>query len=311
MNNLKELSELAWQGELDTKFEHHPVHTFYEGSTELAENLLGLKGIAGFYIIDTKDGLVMIDSGSHLDIDSAYNEIKKWRPEEDVKAAIFTHHHVDHIFGTQRFDEEANKSNRKRPIVYSHELLPDHLDRYKKTLGWNTAINRRQFAINVPHFKWPEDYRYPDITYQEKTSFTLGDCTFELFHGRGETDDHTWVFVPERKILAPGDLFIWAVPNGGNPQKVQRYVSDWSKALKQMMKKDAEIMIPGHGFPIFGKERIQEALSTTAHFLEDLENETLRLMNQGKSLNEVFHQVKIPSEIQKKPWLRPVYDEPK
>ncbi len=48
MSNLKELSELAWQGELDTKFEHHPVHTFYEGSTELAENLLGLKGIWGF-----------------------------------------------------------------------------------------------------------------------------------------------------------------------------------------------------------------------------------------------------------------------
>ena len=41
MSNLKELSELAWQGELDTKFEHHPVHTFYEGSTELDENLLG------------------------------------------------------------------------------------------------------------------------------------------------------------------------------------------------------------------------------------------------------------------------------
>ena len=51
MNNLKELSELAWQGELDTKFEHHPVHTFYEGSTELAENLLGLKGIGGFYVV--------------------------------------------------------------------------------------------------------------------------------------------------------------------------------------------------------------------------------------------------------------------
>ena len=34
-------------------------------------------------------------------------------------------------------------------------------------------------------------------------------------------------------------------------------------------------------------------------------------MNQGKSLNEVFHQVKIPTEIQKKPWLRPVYDDPK
>ena len=47
MNNLKELSELAWQGKLDTKFEHHPVHTFYEGSTELSDNLLGIKKLGG------------------------------------------------------------------------------------------------------------------------------------------------------------------------------------------------------------------------------------------------------------------------
>ena len=53
MNNLKELSELAWQGKLDTKFEHHPVHTFYEGSTELSDNLLGIKGIGGMYVVDT------------------------------------------------------------------------------------------------------------------------------------------------------------------------------------------------------------------------------------------------------------------
>jgi alkyl sulfatase BDS1-like metallo-beta-lactamase superfamily hydrolase len=101
------------------------------------------------------------------------------------------------------------------------------------------------------------------------------------------------------------------VPNGGNPQKVQRYISDWSKALKLMMKKDAEIMIPGHGLPIYGKDRIQEALSSTADFLKDIEDQTLKLMNQGKSLNEVFHQVKISSEILNKPWLRPVYDDPK
>ena len=78
-----------------------------------------------------------------------------------------------------------------------------------------------------------------------------------------------------------------------------------------MMKKDAEIMIPGHGLPIYGKDRIQEALSTTADFLQDIEEQTLILMNQGKSLNEVFHKVKISSEILNKPWLRPVYDDPK
>ena len=40
MTDLKSLSDLAWKGLLDTKFEHHPVHTHYEGSTELEENLL-------------------------------------------------------------------------------------------------------------------------------------------------------------------------------------------------------------------------------------------------------------------------------
>ena len=28
MSDLNELSELAWKGLLDTKFEHHPVHSF-------------------------------------------------------------------------------------------------------------------------------------------------------------------------------------------------------------------------------------------------------------------------------------------
>ena len=311
MNNLKELSELAWQGKLDTKFEHHPVHTFYEGSTELFDNLLGIKGIGGMYVVDTNDGLVMLDAGSQLDIDSAYEEIKKWRPEEELKAAIFTHHHVDHVFAIKKFDEDADRLKKERPIVYSHKLLPDHFDRYRKTLGWNTAINRRQFAINVPHFKWPEEYRYPDVTFEDEFIFKLGDCTFEMFHGRGETDDHTWVFIPERKILAPGDLFIWAIPNGGNPQKVQRYISDWSEALNLMIKKEAEIMIPGHGLPIYGRERIKVALSTTSAFLENLEEQTLQLMNKGKSLNEVFHQVKIASEFMDNPWLKPVYDDPK
>ena len=68
--------------------------------------------------------------------------------------------------------------------------------------------------------------------------------------------------IPEEKIIAPGDLFIWAVPNGGNPQKVQRYISDWAMALNKMIELEAETLIPGHGFPIFGKDKIKKALET-------------------------------------------------
>ena len=311
MTDLKSLSELAWKGLLDTKFEHHPVHTHYEGSTELEEDLLGIKGIGGMYVVDTKDGLVMLDAGSMLDIESAYVQIRKWRPKKKLHSVIFTHHHVDHVFAVKKFDEEAEELKINKPIVYSHSLTPEHFDRYKKTLGWNTAINKRQFAINVPYFQWPNEYRYPDITYDDYLEIKVGDCTFELSHARGETDDHTWIFIPEREILAPGDLFIWAVPNGGNPQKVQRYISDWSEALMRMSERNARLLLPGHGLPIYGKNRVKEALLTTAEFLIDIENQTLDLMNAGKSLNETYHSVKFSESLMSKPWLKPVYDDPK
>ena len=69
--------------------------------------------------------------------------------------------------------------------------------------------------------------------------------TFELRHARGETDDATWTWIPELKALHPGDLFIWAVPNAGNPQKVQRYLSDWATALREMAALEPELLPAG------------------------------------------------------------------
>ena len=36
---------------------------------------------------------------------------------------------------------------------------------------------------------------------------------------------------PQRTLYS-GDLFIWASPNCGNPQKVQRYPREWAEALR-------------------------------------------------------------------------------
>ena len=93
----------------------------------------------------------------------------------------------------------------------------------------------------------------------------------------------------EGKILAPGDLFIWATPNAGNPQKVQRYPGEWAAALRDMATLDAALMIPGHGLPVFGAERIRTALSDTAELLETIEMQVLALMNEGVTLDRVIN----------------------
>ena len=309
MQDFMALAERAWQGQLDLMFEHHPVHAVYAGAAEIEPNLLVLKGIAAIYVFDTSDGLVMLDAGSRLDIERTFKAVREWRPDVPMRYVVFSHHHVDHVFATQPFTDEAKTRGWPVPIVVAHELTGPHFDRYKRTLGYNTVINRRQFAIHAPHFRWPEDYRYPDETYADTTKRRVGNLTFELIHARGETDDHTWTWIPEQRIVMTGDLFIWAVPNAGNPQKVQRYVGDWAKALRAMAAKQPRLLLPGHGFPILGEERVQQALTDTADFLDLIEDQVLAGMNSGLTLDTIYQKMVFPESLMQRPYLKPIYDD--
>ena len=303
------LAERAWHGHLDTMFEHHPVHSSYDGAVEIAEGVLALKGIACIYIIDTGDGLVMLDAGSVLDTQRTFDAVRNWRPDTPLKIVVFSHHHVDHVFAVAPFTAEAQQRGWPEPEVIAHELTGPHFDRYVKTAGLNTAINRRQFAIHAPNFHWPTDYRYPDSTYTDSLTRSIGELTFMLHHAKGETDDHTWTWIPERKIVMTGDLFIWALPNAGNPQKVQRYAAEWADSLRTMAALGPTLLLPGHGFPIVGQERIQQALTETADLLDDIEDQVLRGMNAGLTLDAVYQQVQFPKTLLERPYLRPIYDD--
>ncbi|MHB8575439.1 MAG: alkyl sulfatase dimerization domain-containing protein [Dehalococcoidia bacterium] len=309
MPDIRALAEQLWTGEVSTE-EMHPVHARIAEGQEIADGLFYYKGIASANTLDSGDGLVMLDTGAVNDTRPLHDAVRGWRPEARLAAAVFSHHHVDHIFGVGPFEQDAQQRGWPPPRVYAHEHVRENFARYQRTLGWNTAINVRQFALPPQRFRWQSEYRLPDIEYRDRLTFRSGAVTFELHHGRGETDDATWTWVPERKLLAPGDLFIWAVPNAGNPQKVQRYAGDWAVALREMAALGAETMLPGHGLPIFGAERVREALENSATVLESIETQVLALMNEGAALDRVLHEVQAPAELLEKPYLRPVYDDP-
>lgn len=310
MPTVRDYADRIWNGEVDTVGEAHPIQGMWLTAEEIAEGVLYYKGIASSNTVDTGDGLVMLDTGSVQDTQPLFEQVRKWRPNARLAGAVFSHHHVDHIFGVGPFEKEAEEKRWARPIVYGHEKLRWHFDRYKRTLGWNTAINVRQFAIHAPQFRWQENYRCADVTYTDALTVRQGDLTLELRHTRGETDDATWTWIPEKKLLAPGDLFIFATPNAGNPQKVQRYVGEWAAGLRQMAALGTELLLPGHGFPIFGADRVKAALTDTAELLESIEGQVLALMNTGASLDTVLHAVEFPAHLLEKPYLRPVYDHP-
>jgi alkyl sulfatase BDS1-like metallo-beta-lactamase superfamily hydrolase len=107
-----------------------------------------------------------------------------------------------------------------------------------------------------------------------------------------------------------GDFVIWNFPNAGNPQKVQRYPVEWAAALRQMIDHGPELLVPAHGLPIAGRERIATVLDAMATALEGLVTDTLAMMNAGATLDTIIHSVSVPADLIGRPYLRPFYDEP-
>lgn len=253
---LLDLSEQLFEGRAKIE-EHHPVG--YMGAlAEVAERTAFVPSLGNMSAFATDDGLVLVDSGGFLLAEGVREQLRGWS-NLPVHTVVFTHGHVDHVFGAQALDAEAAERGRPRPRVVAHENVPARFDRYELTAGYNGAINARQFQLEELTF--PTGFRRPDETYRKEMALTVGGECFELHHAKGETDDHTWVWAPGRRILCCGDLFIWATPNAGNPQKAQRYPREWAAALRRMAGLQAELMLPGHGLPVAGADRVRTALS--------------------------------------------------
>ncbi|WP_067174395.1 alkyl sulfatase dimerization domain-containing protein [Microtetraspora niveoalba] len=299
--NITEYADSVWRGELPDNIVHTGLAG--QGFVEVADGV-GFRSGFGNTIALREGGEVMLfDTGNPFDADRLHAELRAWT-DEPVTTVIYSHGHIDHVSGVGPFDAEADTAARPRPTVVAHEALPARFDRYILTNGYNAVINQRQFQ--VPDLTWPTEYRYPDVTYRDE--LTVGPV--ELFHAKGETDDASVGWVPSRRVLLPGDLFIWVSPNCGNPQKVQRYPREWAVALRRMAALGAETMLPSHGAPIFGADRVEQALTETAEWLESIVERSLEMLNEGARLDDIVRAVRPPARLADRPYLRPHYDDP-
>ncbi len=301
---LLDVSEKLLTGELT--LEERPPIAFGAPAEvhELADGVAFLESFANVTALESNGRLALIDAGSVLHAGGVHEQVRRWT-DAPLDVAVYTHGHVDHVFSVPLFAAEERDI---RPRVVAHENLPARFDRYRLTNGYNGVINQRQFQLPAPVF--PDEFRYPDETYRDELVLDVGELRVELYHDKGETDDGTWAWIPEHRVLCTGDLFIWVAPNCGNPQKVQRYPAEWAAALRRMAAMGAELLLPGHGLPIGGRERIHRVLTETAELLESLCEQTLELMNAGARLDEVIHTVRAPAHLLERPWLQPIYDEP-
>ena len=307
---------------IDSGVVDQPVNRVTNELSELAEDLAIVESFSHCVAFDSGDGLVCFDSSGVHTGRAVVAALKQWRADR-VGHLVYTHGHADHVGGSTFFAED-------RPTVIGHQNVARRLDRYDYTNNWNLIINSRQFggipgelnlsigsaeggaSVDIADARrfLPGTTLRPTETFDDRHTMTVGDTAIELRHARGETDDHLWAWLPERKWIMAGDFVIWHFPNAGNPQKVQRYPLEWAAALRDMIAAGPELLVPAHGLPISGQARIAMVLDEIARALESLVAEVIAMMNQGATLDTIIHTVTVPTETLAKPYLRPLYDEP-
>jgi alkyl sulfatase BDS1-like metallo-beta-lactamase superfamily hydrolase len=316
MADLLAMSEAILEGRADAAGVG-PINRINHQLSEIAAGVAMVEAFSHCILFRTDDGLVAFDTSNHQGGQRVVEEIRRWS-EEPFSTIVYTHGHIDHVGGCGAFIEDASGRGHGRPRVCGHENVARRFERYELTDGYNRIINERQFGQfrragygldGAERFLPPTSPR-PDTVYSHEMSLNPGGLEIQLRHARGETDDHSWAWIPARKAICAGDFFIWNFPNAGNPQKVQRYPAEWAAALRAMAAQGAELFLPAHGLPIAGAARIKAVLEEVAGALEFLVAETLAMMNQGARLNDIIHTVKVDPALLEKPYLRPLYDEP-
>ncbi len=303
-NDVLTLADRLWRGEVSTaKF--HPVDHI-GGFVEITDGVGFTPSFANVSSFATDDGLVLVDTGSLPLASVVHGDIRRWS-DARLNTAIYSHGHIDHVFGVAVWEQEAKEQGWEAPQVIAHHALPARFDRYILTAGYNTIINRRQFGF--ADLNWPTEYRYPDRTYRDSLDISVGGVDFALRHEKGETDDHTITFQRDTKVLCCGDLFIWASPNAGNPQKVQRYprvgrgTAPNARTRRRVL--IARPRAPGHrsgsGPPSSRRHRRPVDLLGRP---DPGDHERRRPPRRRHPLGPT------PADLEQRPYLRPVYDEP-
>ena len=280
----------------------------YMASGYGASNSAMIVGESGLIIIDTKESK-----------SAARTVLEEFRSISDkpVKAIIYTHGHVDHTSGTTEFvgDDELE--------IYARTSFRDNLMPDSDLNSISFARTARQFGffldseefINMGTAEHPirdeegDGYLPPTITFDvERFEVTIEGVDLELVAAPGETDDQLYVWLPEKRVLFPGDNLYRAFPNlypirGG----MYRDVKVWAESLEKMRQEEAEYLVPGHSRPILGEEQVDEALRVYASAIRYVYDETIAGMNDGMTANQLAESITLPEELAESPFLTEFY----
>ena len=179
------------------------------------------------------EGAILIDPGHSRHIPDLFKRMKgDGIPPEEIALVILTHSHPDHLEGIEAFINQPVRVTMNREE-----------ERYLLESG---KLLFEMMRHPLPEFRIDFYLKEGDLHWGEKV--------FHIYHTPGHSPGSLSIHWPERKALFTGDL----VFHGGIGRT--DFLEGNSKLIKEsierMSRLDIEILLPGHGELVMGKEKV-------------------------------------------------------
>ncbi|MCU1386211.1 MAG: hypothetical protein JWL71_4908 [Acidobacteria bacterium] len=223
-------------------------------------------------VIVNRDEVMIVDSHISPESGRAMLQELKAITDKPVRVLVNTHFHYDHTNGNQAFpsgvDIIGHEFTRRKLTgdILEKGMFADLVNGLPKQLEdlqaraaseADPAVKARlaqQVPVQAAFANSLKDLKVtpPTVTLTDQMTLYRGDREIRLLYlGHGHTGGDIVVYLPKEKVLCTGDLLVHDIAN-----LIDGYVNEWPDALEKLKPLDFVDVIPGHGDPFKGKERI-------------------------------------------------------
>lgn len=317
--------DASMKADINPELKEHTRH-FENRIYKIADNVYSAVGfdLANTIMIEGTDGIIIVDTGGNLN--SAREVEKEFRKitSKPVAAVIYTHFHPDHINGVKAYASEEDVKAGKVTIL-AHETLLRNVENQSSTIGPVLGV-RSGYSFGI--LLDAEDRKdmnagigpiargglatfiAPTRTLADKLDVTIAGVKMQIAHAPSEAPDEIVVFLPQTRALLSAEVI--QGPTLANLHTLRgtgfRDPVKWFKSIDALRAFRAEHLVPAHGQPVSGADKVEEILRMYRDGIQFIHDQTIRYMNKGLTPDELANAVRFPPHLANfKPWLREYY----